>query len=318
MGQEQSNTLGGREVPSLTPSTSTSTNKRSLFNIAHQHDKDESEVEVCSVTEELDQGSDTEQGIIEVLKGPQDAEEEEELRLLRAIKRFEPFIKEQDKGFSIEHLLGLKSKESKSKEPSKDSPASSDPLLDIFFGLQTHIQEQMLHINLEQRILLKRIAYVDELSTTASQTMSAAFSQAKLAADRVSEVVAIKEQAEKAHSHIIDIFRALTKLEQYLDPQDRILAAEPVDSQWPVLQQLRLKSSKSAETPLLERYISSSSDMTSVGTSTSPLIEKVVVTGESASADEQKDGNDLSKTTPTSTSSLALDRLRGLSSKSTT
>ncbi|KAI8637764.1 hypothetical protein BD408DRAFT_424033 [Parasitella parasitica] len=268
--------------------------------------------------EGLDRKSDSEQGVIEVVQGPQDAEEEEELRLLREIKGFEPFIKEQDKGFSIEHLLGLKSKESKSKGPSKDTQASPDPFLDIFFGLQTHIREQMSHIHLEQRILLKRIAYVDELSTTASQTMAAAFSQAKLAADRVSQVIVIKGQAEKAHGHAVDIFKALTKLEQYLDPQDRILATEDVGSKWPVLHQLRVNSFKSADTPLLERYISSSSDMTTVGTSASPLIDRLVVTGEPANADEQRDNNDRAKTTSASTSSLALDRLRGLSSKSMT
>jgi hypothetical protein len=31
------------------------------------------------------------------------------LRLLSCIKRFDPFIKEQEKGFSLETLLGLKS-----------------------------------------------------------------------------------------------------------------------------------------------------------------------------------------------------------------
>jgi hypothetical protein len=35
--------------------------------------------------------------------------EEEELKLLRSIKKFDPFIKEQEKSFSLEHLLGLKS-----------------------------------------------------------------------------------------------------------------------------------------------------------------------------------------------------------------
>lgn len=36
-------------------------------------------------------------------------EEDPEIKLLRSIKRFEPFIKEQEKSFSLEHLLGLKS-----------------------------------------------------------------------------------------------------------------------------------------------------------------------------------------------------------------
>ncbi|KAL7319572.1 hypothetical protein PS15m_002699 [Mucor circinelloides] len=304
--------------PPLTPSTSSSTNKRSLYTIAHQQQSDESEVEGGSTIEETNDESDAEQGIIQVVSGPQDTEEEQELVLLRKIQKFEPFIQEQDKGFNIEHLLGLKSKEPKSKDHNKEVQAISDPLLDIFFGLQAHIKEQMSHINLEQRILLKRITYVDELSTASAQTMAAAFNQAKLAADKVSEVVVIKEQAEKAQNYTIDIFKALSKLEQYLDPEDRILATNDINSKWPVLNQLRIKASKSTDVPLLERYISSTSDMTTVGTSTSPLIEKVIVTGEPAIANGQHMQTDTSNTRSTSTSSLALNRLRGLSSKSIT
>ncbi|KAG1121725.1 hypothetical protein G6F42_012151 [Rhizopus arrhizus] len=315
MGQDQSNPVGAKLPPPLTPSTSTSTNKRSLYNIAHQQQSDESEVEGSSTIEETNDESDVDQGIIQVVSGPEDTEEEQELVLLRKIQKFEPFIQEQDKGFSIEHLLGLKSKESKSKNHNKEV---QDPLLDIFFGLQAHIKEQMSHINLEQRILLKRITYVDELSTASAQTMAAAFNQAKLAADKVSEAVMIKEQAEKAQNYTIDIFKALSKLEQYLDPEDRILATNDINSKWPVLNQLRIKASKSTDVPLLERYISSTSDMTTVGTSTSPLIEKVIVTGEPAIVDGQHMQIDTSNTRSTSTSSLALNRLRGLSPKSIT
>ncbi|CAO3627990.1 unnamed protein product [Mucor fragilis] len=267
---------------------------------------------MSSIIEELE--SEAEEGIIQVVRGPDDAEEDQELVLLRKIHKFQPFIKEQDKGFSIEHLLGLKAKDSKSKEPNKEVQAISDPFLDIFFGLEAHIKEQMSHINLEQRILLKRIAYVDELSTASAQTMTAAFNQAKLAADKVSEAALIKAQAERAQHHAIDIFKALSKLEQYLDPEDRILATNDINTKWPILNQLRINASKSTDVPLLERFISSASDMTTVGTSTSPLI----VTGEPAMADNSHIQNDPSKAKSTSTSSLALNRLRGLSSKSIT
>lgn len=111
----------------------------------------------------------------------------------------------------------------------------------------------------------------------------------------------------------------MTKLEQYLDPEDRISAIKDINSKWPGLNQLRMKASKSTDTPLLERYISSTSDMTTVGTtSTSPLIEKIVVAGEPANTDEPMDNDDPLKTGSTSTSSLALSKLRGLSSKSLT
>ena len=124
----------------------------------------------------------------------------------------------------------------------------------------------------------------------------------------------IKAQAERAQNHTIDIFKALSKLEQYLDPEDRILATNDINTKWPILNQLRINASKSTDVPLLERFISSASDMTTVGTSTSPLI----VTGEPAMADDAHIQNDPSKVGSTSTSSLALNRLRGLSSKSIT
>lgn len=38
-----------------------------------------------------------------------------------------------------------------------------------------------------QRILLRRIAYVDELSSQSAQVLSSAFNQAQIASDRVSE-----------------------------------------------------------------------------------------------------------------------------------
>lgn len=38
-----------------------------------------------------------------------------------------------------------------------------------------------------QRILLRRIAYVDELSSQSAQVLSSAFNQAQTASDRVSE-----------------------------------------------------------------------------------------------------------------------------------
>lgn len=134
------------------------------------------------------------------------------------------------------------------------------------------------------------------------------------------KAIIIKEQAAKAQNCTIKIFKALTKLEQYLNPEDRILAINDIDSKWPVLNQLRIKASKSADAPLLERYISSTSDMTTVGTTSAspPFIEKIVVAGEPAITDEQMDNDDPLKTGSTSTSSLALSRLRGLSSKTLT
>lgn len=64
---------------------------------------------------------------------------------------------------------------------------ANDPVLSIFFGLQSFVKDRMHHINLEQRSLLKRIAYVDELSGLAAQSMASALNQAKLKSGKTSE-----------------------------------------------------------------------------------------------------------------------------------
>ena len=43
-----------------------------------------------------------------MIDGPAAEEDDEELELLRSIKKFDPFIKEQEKSFRLDSLLGLK------------------------------------------------------------------------------------------------------------------------------------------------------------------------------------------------------------------
>ncbi|KAI9336659.1 hypothetical protein BD770DRAFT_243136 [Pilaira anomala] len=182
MGQDQSSPSGSKRAPSLTPSSSSTSHSRNILpNKVFVHPPPQEEQEDLESS-----GISEEEGIIQVVIGPEEEEEEEELRLLRSIKRFEPFIKEQDnKGFHLEHLLGIKqSKLLNVKENDVSLPSS----VELFFDLQTHIRENMIRLNNEQRILLRRIAYVDELSTSSFQIVSNAFNQAKTASDRLSEV----------------------------------------------------------------------------------------------------------------------------------
>lgn len=181
--------------------------------------------------------------------------------------------------------------------------ALSDPMQDIFFGLQSYIEEKMTHINMEQRLLFKRVAYVNELSTTCNTIMSKAHTQAKLAAEKMTEINVLKQVALKTQENAIQLFKSLSHLEQYLDPADKVTIA---DSRWPILSELRAQGQKSIEHPSIERYISSSSEITTVGTSTSPLLEKFILTGGPVKEDPP----------PQSTPSLALNKLRGLSSRS--
>lgn len=125
----------------------------------------------------------------------------------------------------------------------------------------------------------------------------------------------MKDQAEKIQLYAINIFKSLSALEKYLDPEDVIGNDK---NKWPELNELRHRSSK-WNTPY-DRLSKSAtlSDLTTVGTSTSPLLERVVVTGEPAHplnpTVEPNTENDPAESS-TSTSSLALSRLRGLSSR---
>ncbi|KAI8072011.1 hypothetical protein BDF21DRAFT_82693 [Thamnidium elegans] len=177
----------------------------------------------------------------------------------------------------------------------------------------------MIRLNNEQRILLRRIVYVDELSSTSAQIVSTAFNQAKIASERFSEVTLLKEQATKTQAFAINIFKSLTALEKYLDPEDRIEASD----KWPELKELRNRASKSTPTPF-DRITkpTTTNDLTIVGSSTLPLLERVIINGEPAFAssrnedtievDTENDPNAAS----TSTSSLALSRLKSISSRS--
>ncbi|KAI9271162.1 hypothetical protein EDC94DRAFT_555542 [Helicostylum pulchrum] len=309
MGQDQSSHFGTKHIPSLTPSSSSTSYKSTIPSKVLIHPPPQTPQEDLESS-----GISEEEGIIQVVIGPEDEEEEEELKLLRSIKRFEPFLKEQDKGFHLEHLLGLKQSKLLTV---KENNVSIPPSVELFFDLQAHIRENMIRLNNEQRILLRRIIYVDELSSTSAQIVSAAFNQAKIVSERLSEATLLKVQATKTQAHAINLFKSLTALEKYLDPEDRMDACD----QWPELKELRHRASKHTPFDRITKP-TTTNDLTIVGTSTLPLLERVIVNGEPAFAsssnedtvevDTENDPN----ATSTSTSSLALSRLKSISSRS--
>ncbi|KAI9483464.1 MAG: hypothetical protein EXX96DRAFT_616439 [Benjaminiella poitrasii] len=269
-----------------------------------------------------------EEGIIEVIKG-HDERIEEELLMLKKIQKFEPFIKKgQEKGYFLDQLLGLKlvQTESTNNEIPKEEEDSS-LLLNIFLTLQTHIKEQMRYVNSEQRSLLRHIAYVDELSSRNYQSVINAMQQAKIAADKISEASIIKKKAEQVKEKAEDIFKTLSALEQYLDPEDRI-SVNNENTKWPELSKLRAQALRPLQQPPFERYISSASDLTIPTTATTlpvslePVIIKageLPIAGKSDGneGERENEGGQLPRKQDMMPSS-AIDHLRELSSRSTT
>lgn len=129
--------------------------------------------------------------------------------------------------------------------------------------------------------------------------MTNAHTQSRQAAEKMTEVTLLKEQAAKAQENVAQLFKSLSSLEKHLDPEDR----DTIISRWPILKELRAKSVE--QPPSIERYISRSSE---IGVSTSPLLDKMIVTAEPV-----KDEENTPVIAPTTSTSLAFDKLKKLS-----
>lgn len=101
-----------------------------------------------------------------------------------------------------------------------------------------------------------------------------------------------------------------------MDPEDTIDACD----QWPELKELHHRASKHTPFDRITKP-TTTNDLTIVGTSTLPLLERVIVNGEPAFASSKEDTIEVytendPNATSTSTSSLALSRLKSISSRS--
>ncbi|KAI8986567.1 hypothetical protein BDB01DRAFT_614966 [Pilobolus umbonatus] len=185
--------------------------------------------------------------------------------------------------------------------------------------MQSYIGEHMQLINAEQKIILRRIKYVDNITYTASQTIISAFNLAKTTSDKVAEASVIREQTKQIKERTISILKSLSSIEEYLDPDDRNQLK--TDDRWAVLNELRSKNQ-----PQSSDYLSTDTsrpELTSRSCSSSKspsTVEKVIVTGESSRKEMDHESlNEDYVTTADSRSdhsSVAISRLKGLSSRS--
>lgn len=125
---------------------------------------------------------------------------------------------------------------------------------------------------------------------------------------------AIKQQANRINQQISAIFRSLSSIEKYLDTEDRITNLE----RWPLLSELYLNALKKTS-PSIERLIKSNASEPST-TAESILQEEIIATGQSVVEKDEEAIDRIANTTQATGSSfkpsLALSRLRGLSSMS--
>ncbi|ORZ16401.1 hypothetical protein BCR42DRAFT_35206 [Absidia repens] len=126
--------------------------------------------------------------------------------------------------------------------------ARTDPLMDILLTLQSHINSNMARINMNQKRLLQRSKHVDDLSLKATQAISAALNQSKIASDRLNEAKLIKNQAKQTRHLTTAIFESLSRIQHLLDPEDRVGHAE-FERRWPVLHTLHQRASNKSGRP---------------------------------------------------------------------
>ncbi|KAI8967708.1 hypothetical protein BDF20DRAFT_839916 [Mycotypha africana] len=275
-------------------------------------------------------------GIIEVVKGLEDTGSEDELQQLRSIQAFEPFLKEHNIGFNFENLLRLRAS---SALPTTSLTEHADIIFDLLNEVQTYIRFNNRNINEEQNILLKRIAYANQLTSTCFLALCSGVAQARMVVEKLPEVRFFRDQAIKSEQQAIHIFQALSEIEQQLD-QNYTISTHDNDEvsleEWHGLKELRARllqpikqheSFSTSPTPqlLLERFITSSSDVATLGTTmaVSTPLEQASLTSlgpASERIDKSSDANSVEATLvakrSTSSTSIALDRLRGLSSRS--
>ncbi|PHZ11614.1 uncharacterized protein RHIMIDRAFT_255624 [Rhizopus microsporus ATCC 52813] len=254
----------------------------------------------------------TEDGVIEVVHRLEEAEDSD-LKRLKEIGKVEPLVKVQEKGFTLESVISLKSS-GKLLTNKHIGKYSADNLADTLFDIQDHIASQMSRVNSDQRLLLQRIKHVDDLSSSMAQSSTLALNQSKLIREKIPEVKAIKQQANRINQQISTIFRSLSSIEKYLDTEDRIANLE----RWPLLGELYLNALKKTS-PSIERLIKSNASEPST-TAESILQEEIIATGQSVVEKDEEAINRIANTTQATgssfTPSLALSRLRGLSSMS--
>ncbi|CAO3607756.1 unnamed protein product [Cunninghamella blakesleeana] len=198
---------------------------------------------------------DNDKGIIQVSEYTK--EQHPILAKLSQIEQVQPLLKDNHRSlFNFEGLLdigtsGIKALSGTDSSTPQSSSISfksnsenssminvqSSSLADILIILQRYTSKQMSKVNEDQKRLLNRIKYIDGLSLKSSQIITTTLNQSKLVCERLNEAKQVKEHAKKTRQYATSIFESLQKLEQTLDPEDRVGHPEFV-KKWPALNSL--------------------------------------------------------------------------------
>ncbi|KAG0165803.1 hypothetical protein DFQ28_000741 [Apophysomyces sp. BC1034] len=162
----------------------------------------------------------------------------------------------------------------------------------------------MSEISREQKVLLQRIKYVDDLSLRMTQALTTALNQARTASERLNEATSLKVQAQQTQTYAAGIFDTLRQIERHLDPEDRI-GHTAFAQKWPELDQLHQRVMRAR--PVMNKAARSTIDP--------PVLSTESASRYWQSEDEDNGSWSWTETSEPSTGTLVADRLRVLSEK---
>ncbi|KAI8137479.1 hypothetical protein BJV82DRAFT_635036, partial [Fennellomyces sp. T-0311] len=181
------------------------------------------------------------EGVIQVTASDSN-EEEPELQRLRRIKPFQPLIKESERSFGLESLLGITIglKSATNMKDDNDEINHKD-LAEILIELQKYTEKHKRKIHQDQGLLLQRVKHVEGLSVRTAQALTLGLNQAKNASEKLIEVKRIAAYAQSTRKYAVDILSRLHAINEHIDKEDRIGHAS-FASRWPDLEKLYRKA----------------------------------------------------------------------------
>ncbi|KAI9209809.1 uncharacterized protein BJ171DRAFT_485083 [Polychytrium aggregatum] len=155
--------------------------------------------------------------IVHVVQKDTSQSTEPELEALGSIEKFQPLIPvTTETGFNWRRLFSAKP-----DEPLPYSMSSAN-LERTFTLCREHIQQCTSVVVQDQKLLCNKLSDMDEYATKVASTILSRNYQTKQHLDQLATVTNIKGQAEKTHLLMVDIVQSLTRLDEFLLPEERL------------------------------------------------------------------------------------------------
>ncbi|KAI9491746.1 hypothetical protein BDB00DRAFT_831279 [Zychaea mexicana] len=203
-----------------------------------------------NIQQNLDQDD---EGVIQVTYAEEN-EDEPELQRLRRIKQFQPLIKDSERTFGLESLLGItKGLKGSSATPKEDSNYEVDhkTLAELILELQKHTENYKRKIHQDQKLLLQRLKHVEGLSVQTAQALVLGLNQTRHASEKLGEAKRIKSYAQQTQKCVADIFKRLCIIGEHLPPEDRV-GHESFAARWPDLDKLYRNAIQEQQRPRMD------------------------------------------------------------------